>query len=969
MQNHYFIGIGGTGGNILREIKKTMFMRSSSTSIRAEFLYVDSNELELASNHGWRVLGNSVQLAPNQKLGILQGSIAETVNNVGQNPGITGWIGNRERLLNLVAGAAGVPGAQQRRRFGRFLFAVHTQEFIRRVRAGVQRILSSGDQVSNECTFHLMGTLAGGTGSGGVVDAILQLRKAFHSAATHPIKLYCLINDDAPAADVGYFYPNQYAALKDINAILCGKANFHDVISPHGDKVSVNSPLLVCYLTSHTNEDKVALTKERQERLIAEWIVEVTNSEAAGRMNHQNLKILTGEDILSSFAGEPTVNPERSYAFASLGIRRWAIPRDLLRERIALSVAKSLIDQLLFANWDNGYQAQPFALNTTTFLNNNPPETFGLRYQKFADPDANAGSSIESEYNIAVNNSKQRVIGEPDAFSQLEQQAASYRRTGFQSKGVEAFFASKEAQLGGEVSTLVGNLCGQLKDAMARGELGLADTIGCLEFYLQRIAAELAMIDSEEAERRRLGDQAQRRLADLRSSFSRVGFLGRLFGANKRLLEQASVAIAVDLSSSTWLVGCSHARNALQQIKATVQNVLSSCVGFRAALDAARIKLADKRLQVINHLQHPGDLMKALWNTQSVDVLESCILADRTQNDSALRKVHDELVGKRALWDLGQLQAEGELILDSLERIGDEAGRSTHDKIAAVDPSKRILDENIVTALQREFSTQSEALGEEVKAFVKGAVTALKLNSAAVQPMAVLGGDAVPQMPKQGILLLIPRSQANADFRNTLVDLFEGCITGDLVVEESDDTSEITLVAANRWLAARFADSLVPLKSKYSSAMRNAQLAADYFCHLDDESQKLPDLFPPDTEVVRAESLRWVNLAKRLGIVATNDKDKLVLLKKDDEGVLRPEELGTIDQVRSLPDARIQTISGTIRNIAAKLDPQCLKDLDAAVLGEQRNLGETIDPARAEFRQQQNELDWVRSQLRALLGQ
>jgi hypothetical protein len=968
MKNHYFIGIGGTGGNILREIRKTMFLRQRevASGIKAEFLYVDSNDQELNSNR-WRVLGNSVQLDSNQRLGILDGNLAQTVNNVGQNPGITGWIGDRTSLLNLIAGASGVPGAQQRRRFGRFLFSVHAQEFINRVRMGVERILASDREVTNECTFHLMGTLAGGTGSGGLVDAILQLRKAFPNAGTHPIKLYCLINDNAPRADVGYFYPNQYAALKDINAILCGKANFHDVLCPHGDRCTGNTPLLVCYLTSHTNESTIALTKERQERLIAEWIVEVTNSESAGRMDPQHLKILTGEDILSTFPGEPAVNPQRSYAFASLGIRRWAIPQTLLRERLSHAVAETLADQLLHCNWQNGYKGQPLASNSARFLQDNHPESLGLDYRNFADPEARNGTGIDAEYSLAMRNLKERVLGENSAIQQLERLADEFLRTGFQGRGAVSFFGTRETQITAEVSALAGEICNRLQSAMSRREVGIEDVIACLEAYLKHLDMQFVQIDSEEDSRRRLSDDAVKRLADIRSSARKVGFLGRIFGAEKRLLDQAGLAMATNLSAKTWLLGCATARRALQQVKQTLQSVLVSCVGFRSVLVSLRGDLADKRLKAINHLSNPDDLMKVLWDSEAVDRLEHQILASRHQIDTAAQKTFNEFLQPLSLWEFHKLVDVREQITESLVRNGDEAGLDVHDQIAASDPGRRLLDENIVNTLKRQFAANDEGLREEIEAFVRGAVTALKLNGAAVQPRATLGAQA-PQMPKKGILLLIPQCDMEPEFRQKLHDIFKGCIVADLVVEESNDISEITLLAANRWLAARFADPLASLKEKYLSATRTKQLAADYFCHLDAESQDLPDLFAPDTATVRAESLRWINLARRLAIIKSSEDGKLVLLKKDAQGILRTEELGTLDQLQAFPDARIETISGEIQRIAADISRNILETLDLTVLAEQKSLPQKVDPTRSEYKQELDGLEWIRIKIKALLG-
>jgi hypothetical protein len=145
-------------------------------------------------------------------------------------------------------------------------------------------------------------------------------------------------------------------------------------------------------------------------------------------------------------------------------------------------------------------------------------------------------------------------------------------------------------------------------------------------------------------------------------------------------------------------------------------------------------------------------------------------------------------------------------------------------------------------------------------------------------------------------------------------------------------------------------------------------LAADYFCHLDAESQDLPDLFAPDTATVRAESLRWINLARRLAIIKSSEDGKLVLLKKDAQGILRTEELGTLDQLQAFPDARIETISGEIQRIAADISRNILETLDLTVLAEQKSLPQKVDPTRSEYKQELDGLEWIRIKIKALLG-
>ncbi len=977
MKNHYFIGIGGTGGNILREIRKTLFVRQQNTEAAAqnkanyEFLYVDSNEHELNNKEQWRILGQYVQLEVNQRLLILEGNIAQVIANVGQTPALGGWVGQRDKILGLVGQASGVPGAQQRRRFGRFLFAVPAQQFVDRVKQGVSHIMTRGQGVANECTFHLMGTLAGGTGSGGLVDAALQLRSEYPDAASFPIKLYCLItHSGAGGADVGYFYPNQYAALKDINAVLSGTSNFHDVRSPQGSRISSGNraPILVCYLTSHANESNIALAKPHQEHVIAEWLLEVTQAEAAARLNAQTLKALTGEDLLAAFPGEPLSKTERSYAFASLGIRRWAIPQGRLRERLAYRGAEALANQILFAHWNNGYQAEIRPNNATGFLNQNPPEALGFNLHQLADPEAVNGRGIDAEWGAMLRNFQLRAGDDEDALAQLKQEVQAFGTGGFLGTGVKSFFSTRRNQTTAEVRRLVSEICARLKEAVNRKDIGIEDVLVCLTSYLQSVQTLLKEVEDRLTDKKRDAEEASNRAREIEAKWQRPGILATFVGARKKLLGQAVVAFEAQATANAWQEGYDLARLVLQGMVASLQAIHKSVLGFKTATLTVRRELAEDAGQSEQHLQTRDDLMTAFVVKDAMSGLEDRVLADWTYMSAAAQEAHETLLKDVGLADIQSRVSQG-AIRDSLETAGDLAGRNAHDHYAAVNPADRLLNENLVRALHRVYATRPQELREEVESFVRGAVTALRLDGAAVQPAATLGAN-IQSMPSRAVLLLIPTVEEShlRAFRQDVVNLFTGAIAnvGSCEVEESPDASEITLVAVNGWMASRFAEPVPRLKQKYEEAMARTDLNAAYFCHLDDEASKLPDLLPPDTAMVRDEGGRWLDIAQKLHIVQS-EGSQLHLISTDGDGVTVARLLGTRDQTLNLPDSELAKLTIQIKQQASSGSQDLLKGLEASLLVEMKSLPERTPPTRPEYAQELDRLKWMREQVKAMI--
>ncbi|NDC00236.1 MAG: hypothetical protein EBZ83_02285, partial [Verrucomicrobia bacterium] len=77
--------------------------------------------------------------------------------------------------------------------------------------------VSEGNQ--NKVYFHICAGLAGGTGSGTVVDVVTQLRKEFPDSERNRIFLYLLLPEENPHPHWRgpNYWPNGYAALMELN--------------------------------------------------------------------------------------------------------------------------------------------------------------------------------------------------------------------------------------------------------------------------------------------------------------------------------------------------------------------------------------------------------------------------------------------------------------------------------------------------------------------------------------------------------------------------------------------------------------------------------------------------------------------------------------------------------------------------------------------------------------------------------
>jgi hypothetical protein len=70
--NHLIVGLGGTGGKIIRSFRKTVyqeFRKENPSGVNVAYLYIDSSkELMDMDDPSWKILGVSVQLSKKSQL-------------------------------------------------------------------------------------------------------------------------------------------------------------------------------------------------------------------------------------------------------------------------------------------------------------------------------------------------------------------------------------------------------------------------------------------------------------------------------------------------------------------------------------------------------------------------------------------------------------------------------------------------------------------------------------------------------------------------------------------------------------------------------------------------------------------------------------------------------------------------------------------------------------------------------------
>jgi len=362
MSNHLIIGLGGTGGKIIRAFRKTIFQEFRKTEpegVNVGYLYVDSDEGMMAPDDAsWKILGRLVQLGKNQQVCIQGANLQEHLDNINAFPGIKPWIGDREQwndILRAFVGVAILGG--QKRRLGRFLFACHVDKFVNQLTLQVTELQRVSHK--NDVTFHVCCGLAGGTGSGVIIDVLAQIRQHFpydEEKSNFRLIAYTLLpeRNPKPGWDKGNYHANGYAALLELNALSAGAFVPYDISMGghiHSSSVMFNGQ----YLFTNQNEQGSILDVENEvPNMMADFLYQkivATRYLAWGDLRRaENME--NGDSTPETAPIPGSQIPERAKRFLTFGIKRIAIPDEEIKEYLSYNFARQVALHLKFNNWD-----------------------------------------------------------------------------------------------------------------------------------------------------------------------------------------------------------------------------------------------------------------------------------------------------------------------------------------------------------------------------------------------------------------------------------------------------------------------------------------------------------------------------------------------------------------------------------------------------------------------------------------
>ena len=976
MKNHLFIGLGGQGGKSIAELLKVFQQRDEDAKslnkqkIKWDFLYIDSSRDVTNSRENWTHFGKSLKLNPDSFLYLKDGGESLNPANLALRPDIQPWIGSVSVLESFLEGVQGIQGANQRRRFGRLLFANNANRIRKAICDDkIAPMLSNG----NQCAIHIFASLAGGTGSGSVVDLVTMLRTKYPAASVDdgfPIFLYLYAtSDDFQEAQVGYFHQNQYAALRDLNALACGRLKPHLLGSDRGgEPFSGDEPITQILLSTSLNDRNQNITLQKQHKIVAEAAFERIFSYCSGNLNEAQQKPLTGEDRLASYPGEPLGNLLRSFRFGSLGMRRWEVPTEEVMELLANELYVSSFRRILYRNWDSksGFLADklPRAQSDSASLLQTLASTLESRLiQK--NRLTELSEAVVDDFSKAHEGIRNTGYRDLD-LEGYEMRLKDRYNNAFMGTGVSGVFESMADKRKDRLNEILESIKLNIIEAWTKADrpLGLSyvsDVLSELQELVRKWLASWGTAPEEGA------DQALRMRMQARIfEWSKLTVLSVPF--RREALASAQRADLVSLfKSDLKRRAVAEDRHLMDLFITALGNLDSSYRQATAKLEEWEKKVSGRRDALRRDISSRNQDSSNRYEISN-EVLDRYLKAQRIEEatlnnaaDALLKKTIKRRIEQRGIEAIGRISSQEEIEYwqEADEEIYDRA-KHLHDLVIEREAIPPVLGGDLMGKLRERCLDNPEAFQTELHEFIESATCSAKIDYSQLQPKDLRGDANMPLMPRKALVVGLPRGHV---FSSELKEMIKPLMpAGDNTAQgfyEHDDPSQIRLLSVMSFMAARFTLVVKELEEKYAQAL-GANIGNDtaYFTNIDPTGEKnqRPDLLLPSPEETRSamRAALWlgvrIKLADDSGCLIQTANDRVVLLRKGEEG-LEPMLLGeSITSVEQRADIRtIYRVVDEVSSAVALQSQQQIESLRVEVAEIDRKLRDELGPASPDY--------------------
>lgn len=893
--NHFIIGLGGTGGKVIRAFRKTIFQefrKVDPPDIRLSYLYVDSSdELMRLDDPSWKVLGQSVQIPPTSQLLIKSSNLAAILDDLPSYPGIQPWIGDKNVWKDILNSIVGDAKGGQKRRLGRFLFASHADEFCNKLTHLVNEMQKGGQQ---NVTFHVCCGLAGGTGSGTLIDCICQIRKNYPDPLGYRIILYTLLPEEHPKPNwnTGNYHANGYAALVELNALSIGKFSPCDIAGDGKKLEGLKDPFNGCYLFTNFNENGLAVdVAEDIPNILADFLyqkivtVRNINWESLGRSENAE----NGDNSPETLPG--LNEPVRSKRFLTFGVKRIAVPEPEIAEYLTFQFARQAALQLRYNNWSetDGFLADPRNLDMVSYVSSPEQlERWMLTDDHFilsapileSDGSGTKWQPISRYWMNATTNFKQYTQEKDPADKWLD------RMKGFldarfleqyRGHGVKAFYETVGQSTRERAREIRQRLERELFSEWINGTKSAHEISLLLGALITHLKGRYDRIEEEITKLKPREEELAKKLKDQEKEWAKIGLISDMFGKRKRLFDAVSVVLQDLYSARTAIEGWQFAKKFLPVIIEEIV-LLKADVDKAASMIAEALKTFED--QIAARCADQGgviDLRKQVIRFYDPELVKSVtkrLIKDQKEATTQTQRVRTALaekLGERLDFKTLNERVSKTVFLDTLEKQCMENAKIAHNNLVQT-AAERLIGVSIIEKLKDRYSDR-QSLRLYLDGVVKAAGNYLLFN-ADEKRRSGPGINPAAQIGVSNFTVILPKAAEMEDYLKLLREVFFECIRNPSkeFIENDNRPNEIILVSITNLFPLRIVQPVFFLKSKYLERVSGPDSKrARMELHIEGDGQLLPSLFVPS----RSEMEERIAPALLLG---------MVLKEKDDGG-------------------------------------------------------------------------------------
>ena len=944
MANHLFIGLGGTGGKVLRELRKRVYEEFKSNeptrgNAHIDYIYVDSSEDDLNDRTGWKVLGKSVHLADTQKVSI-HGINLSMLDNINMYPGIKAFLDSKDvAFMKQKMGPLieqGIGG--QRRRLGRTLLANNlasndlNNDFNSRLRQTVKRLTdSSGEQA---VTFHVCAGLAGGTGSGTIVDVVSQIRKEYppsQGSIKYKVHLYLYIpemNVVNSNHDEGYYQANGYAALLELNAM---SVNRYHPIDITGEKDIYSGevkrllqdiePFEAAFVYSNVNEaGKLLDLGIGLPKAVADFLFQHTiASEIIGSAGQMG-RLIGCENDGAGPENDKANQPTRSRKFLSFGIKRIEYPETEIKEYVTYSFVQQAVRQLEYNKWDGGLGfvditsdeigtgfaseikeksnrerlllSNNYLMLSKAIIDNKESKrwkdivsTWEDRTQEFAD---DVQIDDEKESWLAAFNTK----------------CEEYFQKNYRSHGVKGFYDVQRSERVNYARHIRKHIERLLFDEWSNAQKSeRSKSILEVEAYLSLLIKDCGeRIEAFQKQTEALShevDDVNNKIRDINDDWSRIKWaFDPITKSSRTILGKYKKEKCDYYSLVTRAEGYRYAIELLQDVIRELSMAKDGVSAFKARLMNI---LQEVKKQIDSRCRKDsitdGGMMEKKYNPELVQKLVRSYVAteemqrDNTQNilNLLISSLGDD--NERSFSNLCD-KTDEQSIVDTMLDVCEKRAIAEMENSAKRDAVYKMVSVNILEKLKQELSGEGK-LEDFVRKIKESAKTFVQYN-AQEQGKAQLSNSGGGM--KSMLQLCIPKYEGDTTgFRDKLIKEFalQAGIDPKQDVAENYKDNQIVVIAASSGFPVRYLSNLTIMKQKYDELLAKPDSELNrMMLHTESFQEELPSLYELDTKSLKAMLVKPVMLTYAMGLI--QEKEDPITQQKFDAINLPDPELSLL---------------------------------------------------------------------------